>query len=193
MEIRERIEEDAWTWIRQFVTVPNEFYDFKFAPCPYAKGAIADQAVDVAIWLEGDMRRFIHEQAIGMRDARNLTTRVMVFPPRAQWAWGLSEYVETLNTNLIPHNVFLNTGVMRTTQSRYPGSPADPYFMVVANSLEAVLKGADALDRTNYYKDWPRSHYRIVVERRNRLAQRYGRNAGSPQPFAVERRSKPRS
>jgi hypothetical protein len=31
------------------------------------------------------------------------------------------------------------------------------------------------LVRTDYYKDWPREHYEIVVERRARLAQRFGK------------------
>lgn len=175
MSIQDEIEQDLWAWIRDFVTVANEFYDYKFPPCPYARGALLGETVDVAAWQSGDLRRFIRDQAIGLRDAPKLTTRVMAFPPRTQWAWGLSEYVETLNAELIPDDVFLNTGVAKTTSSRYPGSAGSPYFIVVANSLRPVLKGADSLRRTDYYKDWPRSHYEIVVERRARLAQRYGK------------------
>lgn len=173
MSIHDEIEQDVWAWIRGFVTVPNEFYAFKFPPCPYARGALLAETVDVMAWRSGDLRRFIREGAIGMRDAPKLTTRVMVLPPRAQWAWGITEHVETLNAELIPDNVFLNTGVTKTMASRYPGTSGDPYFMVVANSLDAVLKGAHSLRRTEYYKDWPKTHYGIVVERRARMAERY--------------------
>jgi hypothetical protein len=174
MSIHDEIDQDVWTWIREFVAVPNEFYDNKFPPCPYAFKAVMGETVDVAVWQSGDVRSFIRQKAVEMRDSPKLTTRVMAFPPRTQWAWGISEYVETLNTELIPDNVFLNTGVTKTVKSRYPGSSGEPYFIVVANSLDAVLKGAEALDRTDYYKDWPRSHYEIVVERRARMAKRYG-------------------
>lgn len=175
MSVHETVEEDVWAWIREFVTVQNEFYGFKFAPCPYARAAVLAETVDVVAWRTGDFRPFIRESALGVRDSPKLTTRVMAFPPRMQWAFGLSEYVENLNRELIPDEVFLNTGVAKTSRSRYPGSGENPYFIVVANSLGPVLKGAEALQRTDYYKDWPRGHYEIVVERRARMAERYGK------------------
>ncbi|MCA8975480.1 MAG: hypothetical protein KDC98_12225, partial [Planctomycetes bacterium] len=165
MALAEDVVADLWRWIHEFVTVPNEFYGFKFAPCPYAHMAVRDSTVDVVAWESGDVRTFIREQAIVMRDAPRLTTRVMGFPPRTRFAWGISEFVEQLNAELIPDDVFLNTGIAKTTTSRYPGSDNSPYFIVVANSLTAVLDGAESLARSDYYKDWPREHYEIVVER----------------------------
>lgn len=175
MSLLEDVEKDLWKWIHEFVTVPNEFYNHKFAPCPYAYKAVHDQAVDVVVWESGDVRSFIREKAEGMRDATHLTTRVMGFPPRVQHTWGISEYVEELNMKLIRDNVFLNTGIAKTTTSRYPNSNDNPYFIVVANSLAAVLDGAESLAKSKYYKDWPKEHYEIVVERRARLAKRYGK------------------
>lgn len=175
MSMYDEINQDIWNWFDEFVTVPNEFYDNKFPPCPYARAALMRETVDVAVWESGDVRGFIRQQAMDMRDSPKLTTRVMAFPPRTQYAWGISEFVETLNAEMIPDNVFLNTGIAKTTVSRYPGSSDKPYFIVVANSLDAVLKGAKSLEKSNYYKDWPTSHYEIVVERRARLAQRYQR------------------
>jgi hypothetical protein len=170
----EAIEADLWRWMREFVAVPNEFYGGKFPPCPFALRALLAETVDVCVWRKGDVRQFVRTQATGMRDSPQLTTRVMAFPPRAQMAWGFTDFVDSLNTTLIPHNVFLNPGVAKTTVSQYPGSAGQPYFIVVANSLDAVLKGASALQRTDYYEDWPASHFEIVVERRARLAKRYG-------------------
>lgn len=175
MSIYEAINRDIWNWFDEFVTVPNEFYQNKFPPCPYARAALMRETVDVAVWESGDVRLFIRANATGMRDSPTLTTRVMAFPPRTQYAWGISEFVETLNAEMIPDNIFLNTGIAKTSVSRYPGSAGNPYFIVVANSLDAVLKGARSLAKSDYYKDWPASHYEIVVERREKLAQRYQR------------------
>ena len=172
-QLHDAIEADLWTWMREFVAVKNEFYGAKFPPCPFALRALMLKTVDVAVWQAGDARSFIRQPATAMRDSPKLTTRVMAFPPRTQFAWGISDFVESLNVELIPHDVFLNTGVAKTTASRYTGSLGKPYFIVVANSLEAVLEGADALKRTDYYADWPKSHFEIVVGRRERMAVRY--------------------
>lgn len=168
------IEADVWTWMREFVSVKNEFYNAKFPPCPFAQKALLQQTVDVTVWQSGDVREFIRTSAEGMRAAPKLTTRVMAFPPRVQFAWGVSDFVESLNRELIADNIFLNTGVTKSTVSRYPGSQGNPYFIVVANSLEAVLQGSESLQRTDYYADWPKTHYEIVVERRAKMAARYG-------------------
>ncbi len=169
------VEDDIWTWIHDFVTAPSEFYNFKFAPCPYARQAVQNKMVDVQVWQTGDVRQFIRAQAIQMREASHLTTRVMAFPPKTRFLWGLNDYVEELNVELVSTNVFLNTGVAKTTKSRFPGSASkDPYFIVIANSLAAVLAGAESLAKSNYYENWPAAHYAHVVERRARLAKKYG-------------------
>ena len=173
MTLHEQIEQEIMQWMKEFIVVPNEFYDGKFAPCPYAQAALLARAVDVAVWQSGDPRRFIREQASTMRDSAGIQTRVIVFPPRVQWSLGISDFVDTLNTELIPDDTFLNTGVAKTTKSLYPGSADQPYFIVVVNSLTAVLRGAKSLQKTNYYDKWPSSHRRIVVDRRADMAERY--------------------
>ncbi len=174
--VYQQIEEDIWSWISEFVTRPNEFYNFKFAPCPFASQAVIARTVDVRVWSRGDVRAFIRENAIDMRDNPHLTTRVMAFPPRVQFQWGINDFVERLNAELTADNVFLNPGIARTTRSRYPGPASQqPYFIVVANRLAAVLAGCESLKRTNYYTDWPKQHYELVVERRARMAKRYGK------------------
>lgn len=176
----EQIAADIWVWMREFVSVKNEFYGGKFPPCPFAQKALLQETVDVAVWSAGDVKAFIRDHAVNMRSKKpNLTTRVMAFPPRTQQAWGISDFVESLNRELIPDNLFLNTGIAKTTVSRYPASNGNPYFIVVANSLDAVLKGAEWLQKSEYYQDWPKQHYQIVVERRARMAERYGKKSES--------------
>jgi hypothetical protein len=172
------IEDDIWKWINEFVTVKSAFYKGKFAPCPYALAAVRSKSVDVVVWRSGEFRSLIRHGAEQMRGLPHLTTRVLVFPPRAQHAWGLSQFVESLNVELVLHNIFLNTGIAKTTVSRYPGSEGAPYFIVIANSLDVVLQGAEALKRTDFYGDWPAGHYDIVVNRRERMSARYGRRGG---------------
>lgn len=173
--VYQEVEQDLWNWIHDFVTAKNEFYGMKFAPCPFAQKAVVNKTVDVLVWQSGNVRDFIRAGAERVRDIEKLTTLVMAFPPKTRHAWGLSDYVEGLNMEYISSNVFLNTGVAKSTSSRYPGSnPKDPYFIVIANSLDGVLAGAEALAKTNYYKDWPAEHYALVVERRARLAKQYG-------------------
>jgi hypothetical protein len=172
--IYQQIEDDIWTWMKEFVTARNEFYNYKFAPCPFARQAVIAKTVDVRVWQSGNICEFIKAGAVQMRECPSLTTRVMAFPPKTQFHWGLSDYVESLNIELVPTNVFLNTGVAKTTTSRYPGSRTDPYFIVIANSLAAVLSGAKSLMKTDYYKNWPAAHYALVVERRERMARKYG-------------------
>lgn len=175
MTLHEQIEQEIVQWIKEFIVVPNDFYDGKFAPCPYAQAAMLARAVDVVVWQSGDPRRFIREKAFNMRSSANVQTRVIVFPPRVQWSLGISDYVDALNTELIADDTFLNTGIAQKTKSRYPGSIGKPYFIVVVNSLAAVLKGAKSLSKTNYYDKWPATHVKLVVERRAEMAERYGR------------------
>ena len=175
MLLREQIENEITNWINEFITVPNAFYDGKFAPCPYARAAMSARAVDVAAWEAGDPRLFIREKASTMRDSGKIQTRVIVFPPRVQWSLGISEHVDTLNTELIADNIFLNTGVAKSTRSLYPGSGDRPYFIVVVNTLSEVLRGAKSLQKTTFYDKWPASHLELVVERRADMAERYGK------------------
>ncbi len=173
----EAIEADIRVWMREFVSVRNEFYGSKFAPCPFALKALTAKTVDVVVWESGNVREFVAAAARAMIDQPSLTTRVITLPPRVQDAWGFSEFVECLNAELIPQNIFLNTGVAKMTRSSYPGSSGKPYFMVVANALQAVLQGAEQLRRTDYYENWPASQVEIVVERRARMAALYAEKA----------------
>ena len=170
----EEIEQDVWAWIHEFVTVSNAFYDYKFAPCPYARKAVQSKTVGVQVWRSGDIREFVKTNAVVVRESPTLTTLVMAFPPRMRFQWRINAFVEMLNAEMISDNVFLNTGVAKTTKSRYPGlSKNEPYFIVIANSLDAVMSGSETLMKTDYYKKWPADHYELVVQRRDRMAKKY--------------------
>lgn len=173
MTLHQEIESDLWRWVTDFVSVPNEFYGKKFAPCPYAKSALLEGQLDVVIWRSEEPRAFVLAQANEMthrRAATGITTRLMAFPPRVQRSWGFISFLDALNLRMMGDNVFLNAGIAKTTRSRYPGSQEKPYFIVIANTLDGVLKASDTLQRTGFYSKWPAEQYRTVVERRSRLA-----------------------
>ena len=176
--LEDLVHADIWNWLTSFVSARNSFYNGKFAPCPYARTAILQAQVDVAVYSRGNAFDYIRERSLELRDTARLSTRVMAFAPRFQWRWGMTEFVERLNAELISDNVFLNTGITKTMPSRHPGAEAAPYFIVVANRLDAVLAGADALKRTAFYRDWPPEQFELVVQRRERMARQYGRRGG---------------
>jgi hypothetical protein len=177
-DIHGLIARDVWAWVRDFIAVPNQFYDGRFSPCPFARQALSADTVDIVVWGSGGTREFIRHHAFGLVGDGKLTTRIMVLPPRTRPGAGLRDYVDELNRELIPGNVFLNPGIARGTRSRYPGSPDEPYSIVVANDLDAVLRGSEALHRTGYYDRWPAAHYEFVVQRRARLAALHSRKPG---------------
>lgn len=174
-DLIDSIRADMWHWLEDFVATKNAFYAGKFAPCPYARAAINAHQVAVEVWTEGDVARFIRAQSLTLVTSPEVSTLVMAFPPRTERKWGLTEFVETLNAELIPHDIFLNTGTTKTMASRFTGSPpGTPYFIAVANRLGAVLTGSRALMRTQYYFNWPPEQLELVVKRRARMAERFG-------------------
>lgn len=173
--LEEQIHADIWSWLKAFVSAKNSFYNGKFAPCPYARTAMLQAQVDVTVYSSGNVFDYIRARSLELRDTERLSTRVMAFAPRHQGRWGMTEFVETLNAELIADNIFLNTGVTKTMPSRHPGAAEGAlYFIVVANRLDAVLAGADALKRTVFYRDWPAEQYNLVVVRRELMAGKYG-------------------
>ena len=154
--LEDLVHADIWNWLTSFVSARNSFYNGKFAPCPYARTAILQAQVDVAVYSRGNAFDYIRERSLELRDTARLSTRVMAFAPRFQWRWGMT----------------------KTMPSRHPGAEAAPYFIVVANRLDAVLAGADALKRTAFYRDWPPEQFELVVQRRERMARQYGRRGG---------------
>ncbi len=79
MSLHAEIEQDVIDWIHEFVSVRNEFYGGKFAPCPYARGAMTAGTVDVVVWESGNPRLFIHQKASDLRELTKTQTRVIVF------------------------------------------------------------------------------------------------------------------
>ena len=170
--MKDLIEQDIWTWIAEYIEVNHEFYDYKFPPCPYARGARLRGALDVQAWTAGSARDFIDEQTHSLVAHAVKTVRVMVFPPSFRWNWLARWHIRNLNKTLVPQGYYIQYGGAVETASRYPGLKGE-YVIVIVNRLQDVLEGHAALKSTAYYRNWSAQHYHNVVERRQQVYDRY--------------------
>lgn len=172
----ELVKQDIWDWITQYVEVDNEFYNYKFPPCPYAKSARLKGLVTVEAYQSGDVKDFINSTLQEHTTKKQHQVCVMALPPQTRWRWGLKKYINSLNKDLIPNDYFIQFGFAVKTQSRYSGFfNSGPYFIVIINKLSDVLSGHESLLKTDYYKNWAYYHYYDVAERRQKLYQKYSK------------------
>jgi len=174
MDIKTLVENDIWAWIKDYIEVPNKFYDYKFPVCPYAKAARLKGVVTVKAWTEGNVKKFITEGVRELVADPNHEIVVLVMPPRVKWYWGIKRLVKNLNKEIISQDYFAQHGVAVKTKSLYPGVfNSGKYFVVLVNRLGPVLEAHESLLKTDYYKSWSKKHYNAVVTRRQDLHDKY--------------------
>lgn len=154
-----KIEENIWQWIIEYIEVENEFYNYKFPPCPFAKSARIKGMVDVIAYSTGSPYKFIKHQIEDLNKDNKFNVRVMAFPMRMRWYLHLHFMLNCLNKKLISKDLYVQYG------------KTDNYFIVIANKLSDVLEGHKALLKTDYYKNWSKKHYSAVVIRRQQVLQ----------------------
>jgi hypothetical protein len=155
------IEQNIWNWIIEYIEVENEFYNYKFPPCPYAKSARLKGIVDVVAYNSGSPYKFIKQQIEDLNTHRKFNIKVMAFPMRMRWYFHLHFLLNRLNKELVPRDLYIQYG------------KTDKYFIVITNKLSDVLDGHKSLLKTDYYKNWSKDHYKAVVERRETLYKKY--------------------
>ena len=166
---------DIWNWILNYIEQPHEFYDNKFAPCPYARAARMKGLVDVVAYNSGSVTEFIQQQTDSLIDS-GLNTRVMVFPAKMRWYYHVHWFIKKLNRKLIGQDFYIQYGRAVNTQSTYDELLSNsPYFIVIVNKLSDVLAGHRALLSTRYYDPWSEKHYREVVIRRDKFREKYAK------------------
>jgi hypothetical protein len=151
------VEKNIWKWIYEYVEINNEFYDYKFPPCPYAKSARLNGLVDVVAYTKGRPYQFITSQIDNLITHKMYSIRIMAFPLRMRWYFHLHILLNRLNKSLVTQDLYVQYG------------KTDDYFIVIVNKLSDVLDGHRALSKTDYYKNWSKDHYKAVVERRETL------------------------
>jgi len=163
----DNVEQDIWDWVINYIEVPNEFYNYKFPPCPYARSARLKGLMDVTAYQDGSIKDFINSQVNDIVENKKFDVRVMVFPAQVRWYFHVHSHVQNLNKKIIPHDYYVQYGRALQTTSQYPGFfKGKPYFIVIVNKLSNVLAGHMSLLTTDYYENWSPSHYTNIVTRR---------------------------
>ena len=169
-----KITDDIWNWITDYVEVDHKFYDYKFPPCPYAKAARLKGLVDVVAHQHGNALQFIESQVNDLVSNKKFNVRVLVFAPRYKYRYGLKKFINDLNKKIIPKDFYAQYGVALKTYSQYTGFlNKGPYLIVIVNKLSDVLDGHRSLLNTDYYKPWAKHHYDAVVVRRQEMYEKY--------------------
>jgi hypothetical protein len=172
--IKQKVEKDIWDWITGYIEVNHKFYDYKFPPCPYARGARLKGLLDVQAYESGPINQFIEQQTTNLVNAKQYNVRVLAFPPRTKWLPHVKRFVTQLNEKIVTKDYYSQFGFALNTQSQYPGLfNSGPYFIVIINRLSDVLAGHQALLNTDYYKPWAKHHYDAVVTRRQQMYEKY--------------------
>jgi hypothetical protein len=159
-----KVEQDIWNWITEYVEIENEFYNYKFPPCPYAKSARLKGLVDVIAYDSGSPFKFIKYQVTNLIEHKKFNIKVMAFPIRMRWYFHLHFMINRLNKYLVLQDFYIQYG------------KTDEYFVVIANKLSDVIEGHTSLLKTDYYKNWSSRHYNNVVDRRKKHIEIKGRH-----------------
>ena len=138
------VEKDIWEWIKNYIEVNHEFYDYKFSPCPYAKSARLKN--------------------------NNLTTKILAFPNYFKFNICLKFLINNINKKLVKRDYYIQYGNAVGTDSVYDGGP---YFIIIINKLSDVLSAQNSLAKTDYYSFWSSKHYDTVVNRRKNFFEKY--------------------
>jgi hypothetical protein len=172
--IKQQVEQDIWDWITGYIEADHKFYDYKFPPCPYARGARLKGLLDVQAYTTGSITEFIEQQALDLIGVKQYNVRVLIFPPRVRWFPWVKRSVMQMNKELVPKDYYAQHGTALKTNSQYTGwFNSGPYFIVIINKLSDVLDGHQALLKTEYYKPWAKHHYDAVVTRRQEMYKEY--------------------
>ena len=161
----EEAKQDCIDWIMNFVEQPHEFYDFKFPPCPFAKKVRIDNDLIIESHHQGSLINFTKAQIDVWLESNK--TVMVIFSDIKYDTW-LNRYrLRLLNKFLVSNDRFLQFGVVKTNGKKY--------FAIFMNRLSLVLDGSNFLkNKKEYYKDWTESHYKTVVEYRDKVAKKYG-------------------
>ena len=160
------VKKDCTDWLIGFVEKPHEFYNFKFPPCPFAKKVRLENDMIIKSHHRGSIIQFAQFNIKLLLESKK--TVMVMFADVKHDTWLTRHRLKLLNKFLVKHDRYLQVAKIETNGKEY--------FGILINRLSIVLDGHKFLkNKTEFYKDWTESHYKIVVEDRNRLAKKYGK------------------
>lgn len=175
---KQLIHEDIENWLINYIEVNNEFYDYKFPPCPFARTARLKGLVRIEAYTGGGLKKFVRQITQEVINNKQHQVCIITFPAYYKWLFTIKWFIRALNQQIIPQDYYAQYGIALHTSSRYPGIlSGKPYFTVVVNQLSVVLKGHKSLLNTDYYKSWDDYHYDAVVARRQQLYEQYSKSS----------------
>lgn len=172
--MKDRIAQDIWDWIKNYIEANHKFYNYQFPPCPYARSARLQGLVDVQVYKSGNSVKFAQQQIDQLIAQDRYNVLVLVFPPRFRWLPWLSRFINGANARIAQQDFYAQQGTAIGTDSQYPGFfNSGEYFIVIINRLSDVLSAHNSLLKTDYYKPWADHHYDAVVTRRQNIFEKY--------------------
>jgi len=172
--MKRQVEQDIWSWAKDFVEVPNEFHDFKFPVCPFARSARLKNQVNVTAYESGGARAFIQNAVDTVTKEKKYVVNIFALPAIYRWCWYLKRWTKSLNSQTIPNGYYVQWGTAITTKSRYPGwFKNQPYVLVAITDVEQMLSASASLMKTDYYKAWSIEHYKEVVDYRQKTYNKF--------------------
>ena len=177
-DVEERVRNDIQHWILNFVEAPNLHYGAKFPVCPYARQARLSGESSVKVYKSGSVKQFIKKGADELYCNPEHKVSLIVFPPRVKYYPGIHRYIYNLDKQLVSRDLYALGGLAVGTESCYPGwFNRGEYFVVGINTLSNVLPAVESLRSAGYYQNWSQEHFRSVVERRQKLYEKYGNSS----------------
>jgi hypothetical protein len=172
--VADLVKQDILDWISNWVEAPNEFHNYKFAVCPYAKKARLAGKSDVRVYISGPVKKFITNTINTLIETKSHEQMLLIFPPRTRYYPNIKKFILNQNERLIPNDLFALSGTAVTTNSKYPGLfNSGPYFIIGINTLSNVLPAVEQLKSAGYYDNWSSEHYNDIVNTRQKMYEKY--------------------
>jgi hypothetical protein len=166
----EEIIKDIKNWLIDFIEVENEFYDNKYAVCPYAKSARLKGQVKIKVHDKGSVYDLINNTIVN--DYKEFTKQITIIVCRPSFFYNfyLDSKIENINKNIIPRNLIIQHGVAKETKSKFRSLIRGNYYIIIINKVTDVIDAANTLaEKTDFYSYWSTDHYQHVVGARNQL------------------------
>jgi hypothetical protein len=153
-------KEDILAWVKEFIEVNHEFYNYKFPPCPYAKSARLAGLLNI-VACETNITDFVYDSIRDIILDSKYTVTILVLPDRARYYFWIRWWVSYINRILVKADYYAQYGVARVKDREYR--------IIIVNKLSDIISGHESLIKTDYYKNWTAQHYNAVVTRRQKI------------------------
>lgn len=167
------VQQHVQHWIESFVEQPNEFYQYQFAVCPWARAARERGHSLLLCYSMGNPWRWLQQQVQELIQHQQYQVGLFVLPPLMRNVVTRLK-IHAMNQNIIGQDYFALMGSTVGLSSAYPWYwGRGEYTVVGVNRLSRVLPAVETLKQQGYYDNWSQQHLQQVVQHRQRMHERY--------------------